>query len=101
MQISQVQECRHHNWTVSIEPVAVSFKVKNQGAISYMLMSVQLIEYGEAHFRAFQWSCFLKNDTTTHIFLLPKHTTYAIIFIKCPVDLEVSHFTLFFLHGVV
>lgn len=54
MQISQRQETKPHNWMVSIEPVVVSLKVKNQGEISYMLMCVQSIKYGEAHFRAFQ-----------------------------------------------
>lgn len=36
-----------------------------------------------------------------HVFQLSKHTTCAIIFIKCPVDLKVSCFTRSFLHDVV
>lgn len=40
-------------------------------------------------------------ETMLHVFQLSKHTTCAIIFIKCPVDLKVSCFTCSFLHDVV
>lgn len=63
-----------------------------------MLLYVLSIKYGKAQSRAFQQSCFLKNDT---IFLAIRTHYTCIIFIKSPAELGVSHFTLFFLPGIV
>lgn len=63
-----------------------------------MLLYVLSIKYGKAQSRAFQQSCFLKNDT---IFLAIRTHYTCIVFTKSPAELGVSHFTLFFLPGIV